>query len=140
MVIGGGFGFGFGTACSLAAIGLLCGGLYGCPQYNVYSQRLDGEAELAKAEYSKKVAVQTSQAKKEAAQYEADAEVIRAGGVARANQIIGDSLKNNEAYLRYLWITDLAGNNRSPSVIYVPTETNLPILEATRNLTPPPAK
>ena len=132
-----GFGIGLGGVGSLLVIVLLGGAMYGCPQYNVYSSRLAGEAELAGAEYSKKVAVQTSQAKKEAAQFEADAEVIRAGGVARANQIIGDSLKNNEAYLRYLWITDLAGNNRSPSVIYVPTETNLPILEATRNLVPP---
>ena len=62
----------------------------------------------------------------------ADVEVARAKGVAQANQIIGDSLKDNEAYLRYLWITDLSSNNRSPTVIYVPTEANLPILEATR--------
>ena len=130
-------GISLGTLGTFLLIVLVGGLMYGCPQYNVYSQRLDGEAELAKAEYSKKVTVQISQAKKEAAQFEADAEVIRAGGVAAANKIIGNSLKDNEAYLRYLWITDLAGNNRAPTVIYVPTETNLPILEATRNLVPP---
>jgi hypothetical protein len=140
--IGAGFGISLGTIGSLLVICLLGGAMYGCPQYNVYKSRLDGEAELAQAEYSKRVVVQTAQAKKDSAQFEADAEVIRAGGVARANEIIGNSLKDNEAYLRYLWITDLAGNNRSPSVIYVPTETNLPILEATRHLVPPapPAK
>lgn len=104
------------------------GGMYGCPQYNVYSHRLDGEAELARAEYSKRVAVQTAQAQKDSAQLLADAEVLRAGGVAKANAIIGDSLKDNEAYLRYLFINELS--NTKNQVIYVPTEAQLPILEA----------
>jgi hypothetical protein len=59
-------------------------------------------------------------------------EVERAKGVASANKIIGDSLKDNEAYLRYLWIADMT-NNKAPSVIYVPTEANIPILEAGRS-------
>jgi regulator of protease activity HflC (stomatin/prohibitin superfamily) len=105
-------------------------GLWGCPQWQVYSQRLQGEAELARADFNRQVAVREAQAKKDAAALLADAEVIRAGGVAKANAIIGDSLKGNEAYLKYLWITDVAGNNRSPTVIYVPTEANIPILEA----------
>ncbi|MGD9276296.1 MAG: hypothetical protein PVJ67_03935 [Candidatus Pacearchaeota archaeon] len=45
-------------------------------------------------------------------------------------RIIGTSLQNNEAYLRYLWIDNL--QNEHNQVIYVPTETNLPILEASR--------
>lgn len=49
------------------------------------------------------------------------------------NKIIGESLKNNEAYLRYLWINDL-GNNAGKTVVYIPTEANLPILEATRHV------
>jgi predicted aminopeptidase len=104
------------------------GGMAGCPQYSVYSQRLEGEAELAKAEYSKKVAVQSAQASKDSASLLADAEVIRAGGVAKANAIIGDSLKDNEAYLRYLFINELA--NTKNQFIYFPTEAQLPILEA----------
>lgn len=118
------------TIGTLFVIVLLAGGMVGCPQYNVYSSRLEGEAELAKAEYSKQVAVQTATAKKASAQLEADAEVIRAGGVAKANAIIGDSLKNNEAYLRYLYINELA--NTHNQVIYLPTEAGLPILEAGR--------
>jgi hypothetical protein len=54
--------------------------------------------------------------------------VERARGVAEANKIIGESLKGNEAYLRWQWIQNLeSGSN---SVIYVPTEAGLPILEA----------
>jgi hypothetical protein len=114
--------------CVFVVFSCVGGGMYGCPQYNVYSSRLAGEAELAQAEYSKKVAVQTAEATKSSAQLLADAEVIRAGGVAKANAIIGDSLKDNEAYLRYLFINELA--NTKNQVIYVPTEAQLPVLEA----------
>jgi regulator of protease activity HflC (stomatin/prohibitin superfamily) len=106
-------------------------GLWGCPQYSVYSQRLQGEAELARADFNRQVAVREAQAKKDSASLLADAEVLRAQGVAKANAIIGESLKGNEAYLKYLWITDVTGN-KSPTVIYVPTEANIPILEAGR--------
>jgi predicted aminopeptidase len=126
------------TLGAVVALILLAGGLYGCPQYNVYQQRLQGEAELARADYNRQVAVREAQAKKDAASLLADAEVARAKGVAQANQIIGESLKNNEAYLKYLWITDVTGN-KAPTVIYVPTEANLPILEATRLPIVPPA-
>lgn len=107
--------------------------IFAGPQYNVWSQGLEGQAELAKADYSKKVAVQEAQAKLDSSTLLAQAEVERAKGVAQANSIIGNSLKDNEAYLRYLWITDVAGANVDKSVVYVPTEANLPILEATRN-------
>jgi predicted aminopeptidase len=116
---------------TLVVICLLGGSLAGCPQYNVYASRLEGEAELAKAEFSRQVAVREAQAKKDSASMLADAEVLRAGGVAKANAIIGDSLKNNEAYLRYLFVNELGQTKNQ--VIYVPTEANLPLLEASRN-------
>lgn len=125
------FGFGFGSAVSIFVIAVVCGGLYGCPQYTVYQQRMAGEAELAQAEYSKQVQVRDAEGRLAAAEKLAQVEITRAGGVAQANKIIGDSLKGNDAYLRYLWITDVTGG-KSPTVIYVPTEANIPILEATR--------
>jgi regulator of protease activity HflC (stomatin/prohibitin superfamily) len=110
---------------------ILCAlGMAGCPHYNVFSQRMQGEALLAHAASSKEVAVAEAKAKMESAELLAQAEVIRAEGVAKANKIIGDSLKENEAYLRYLWINNLESNN--PTVIYIPTEAGLPILEASR--------
>ncbi len=109
--------------------------IFGCmwvyPQYNVYSQRMAGEAMLAHAQSSKEVAVAEAKAKMESAELLAKAEVMRAQGVAQANQIIGESLKGNEAYLRYLWIQNLE-NSKEHQVIYVPTECGLPILEANR--------
>lgn len=117
----------------IVVIGLLCGGLYGCPKYSVYNQRLQGEAELARAESNRRIAIAEAEAKKESAKQLAEAEVIRAEGVAKANTIIGDSLKNNEAYLRYLYITGLnESDDKGNKIIYVPTEAGLPILEAGR--------
>ena len=103
------------------------GCMYGMPRYNVYHQQMEGEAELAKANFSKQTAIQEAHAKMESAKLLADAEVLRAEGVAKANKIIGDSLTNNEAYLRYLFVNNL--EHTQNQVIYVPTEANLPILE-----------
>lgn len=107
-------------------------GMYGCPKYNVYSSRMAGEAMLAHAQASKEVAVAEAKAKMESADLLAQAEVKRAVGVAQANKIIGDSLKGNDAYLRYLWIQNLENSDGQGQVIYVPTEAGLPILEANR--------
>lgn len=100
------------------------------PIYNVWASEKRGQAELAQATFNRQIKVQEATATQDAAKALAEAEVTRAGGVAKANQIIGESLKNNETYLRYLWIQSLVeGRN---DVIYVPTEANLPILEANR--------
>jgi len=100
----------------------------GGPQYNVWQQSLAGKAELQKAEYTRQVAVLEAQAKKDSAQQLADAEVIRASGVAKANQIIGDSLKDNREYLQYLYITGIEeGSQKGNVTIYVPTEGGMPV-------------
>lgn len=99
-------------------------------KYNVWASGLRGQAELAQADYNRQIAVREAMAKYEASKSLAAAEIERAKGVAEANRIIGESLKNNEAYLRYLWIDSL--DKTQGQVIYVPTEANLPILEASR--------
>ena len=104
------------------------GGPLGYPHYQVYQQRLEGEAILEKQKSEKQVAVQSALAKKESAQMLAEAEVMRAEGVAKANKIIGDSLRDNESYLRWLWIKKMTEAGKE--VIYIPTEAGLPILEA----------
>lgn len=120
----------WGSVVTLALLVTL--GMAGCPTYRVWSAQKDGEAELAQATANRRIKIQEAEAQKESAQHLADAEVTRASGVAKANKIIGDSLRGNDAYLRYLWIQSLADNGRDKEVIYVPTEANLPILEAGR--------
>ena len=98
------------------------------PIYNVWAQSLAGKAELQKAEYTRQVAVLEAQAKKDSAQQLADAEVIRAQGVAKANEIIGNSLKDNREYLQYLYITGIEeGSQKGNVTIYVPTEGGMPV-------------
>lgn len=104
----------------------------GYPQYHVWEQGLVGQAELRRAEQNRQIAVQEATAKKEAAVMLAQAEVERARGVAEANKIIANGLKGHDEYLRYLWITEKAGQGVSREVIYVPTEAQIPIMEASR--------
>lgn len=122
------------TGCSLAGLGLaavlLLAALLGWPQYRVYQQRLSGEAALAEAQSSRQVAILEARAKKESAASLAEAEVIRAEGAAKANQILQNSLGGPEGYLRYLQIQAL--EDSKASLIYVPTEAGLPVTEAKR--------
>jgi regulator of protease activity HflC (stomatin/prohibitin superfamily) len=114
----------FGAIAIIGVITLFVGG----PVYNVWQQGLAGRAELQKAEYTRQVAVLEAQAKKDSAQQLADAEVIRASGVAKANQIIGNSLKDNREYLQYLYITGIEeGSQKGNVTIYVPTEGGMPV-------------
>lgn len=126
-------------ACFLMFIAFAVG-LWGCPQYRVWQQGLEGQAELKRAEWNRQVAVTEAQAKHEAAKALAQAEVERAKGVAQANQIIGESLKNNESYLRWLWIEGLKDAGSHEKVIYIPTEAGLPLLEAGRALQEQPKR
>jgi hypothetical protein len=119
----------------LLAAGIVVGGISGCmaiaPRYHVWTQEMHGKAKLAEARSSRQIQIQDAESKRLAATALAAAEVERAKGVAKANQIIGNSLKGNDDYLRYLWIDRLEqGANRE--TIYVPTEAGLPILEAGR--------
>jgi len=114
--------------CSFFILAVIC--MYAIPHYSVWQQGLAGEAELKRAEQNRKIAVNEAEAKRDAATMLAEAEVERAKGVAEANKIIGESLKDNESYLRYLWVQGL--QDGSSEVIYIPTEAGLPLLEASR--------
>ena len=120
------------------------------PKYNVYKQELNGQAALKEAEWSKQILIEEAKAKEQAALMQAKAKVTlaeaegkaqiarakaegqadieRAKAAAEANRIIGESLKNNEEYLRYIWIKGLQDGKGER--IYIPTEAGLPILEA----------
>lgn len=102
--------------------------MFAMPQYRVWQQNQEGKAELARAEQNRKIAVQEALAKAEAAKALAQAEIIRAEGIAHANQIIGESLKDNEAYIHYLWVEAL--RETKGEVIYIPTEAGIPITES----------
>lgn len=68
--------------------------------------------------------VQQKQFELEQARKEAEIEVARAEGAAKAQKIIRETL--SDSYLQYLWIRTL---NENPNVIYVATEANMPIFK-----------
>lgn len=109
---------------------LVVGVLFGWPQYRLYSERLAGEARLAEAQSSRRIAILEAEARRESAVALAEAEVLRAEGAARANEILQNSLGGPEGYLRYLQIQALEGTEAS--LIYVPTEAGLPVTESAR--------
>lgn len=117
-------------------LSVACGGIGACcyiaPQYDVYKQEKAGEAELKRAESSRRIAVLEAQAIFDSSKLKADASIEQAKGVAEANRIIGDGLKGHEEYLRYLMIQGL--HDSETKIIYVPTEAGLPILEAKRDV------
>ena len=98
----------------------------------------DGKAILLEAESSKKAMIEEAKAKNESATLEAEArvkiakaeaqaEIERAKGVAEANKIIGQSLRGNNEYLKYLQIDAI---KQAKGTVYIPTEAGLPIIEA----------
>lgn len=102
--------------------------MYVVPIYNVWSAEMSGKAQYAEAEQNRNIVILEATAKKESAVQYAQAEIERARGVAEANKIISTTI--TEPYLRYLWIQGLQTNQMQ--VVYVPTEANLPIMEANR--------
>lgn len=99
------------------------------PWYNVWSQEMEGKAEFAKAEQNRKIKIEEARANLEAEKLNALAEIERAKGAAEAIKIENGSI--TPTYIQYLWVrqqSDLSDK----TVIYIPTESNLPLLESTR--------
>jgi uncharacterized protein YpmB len=99
------------------------------PRYRVWSQEMEGRAEFAKAEQNRRIKIEEARSNLEAEKLNAQAEVERAKGAAEAIKIENGAL--SEKYIQYLWVRQQSTLN-DKTVIYIPTEANLPILEANR--------
>jgi hypothetical protein len=105
-------------------------GMIGVPYYTVWSQEMDGKAEFAKAEQNRKIKIEEAKANLEAEKLNAQAEIERAKGAAEAIEIENGSI--TPTYIQYLWVRQ-QNLNQGDKIIYIPTETGLPILEAGHN-------
>ena len=125
------------TKCLVKVVEKVIGGIIGFFElmafvstwYNVWSQEMEGKAEFAKAEQNRKIKIEEARANLEAEKLNAQAEVERAKGAAEAIKIENGSI--TPTYIQYLWVrqqSDLSDK----TVIYIPTESNLPLLESTR--------
>ena len=118
----------FGSIC--CAVFLLLGGFVGCPYYSVWQQEMSGKAEFAKAEQNRKIRIEEAKANLEAEKLNAQAEIERAKGAAEAIKIENGAV--TPTYIQYLWVRQQNLSGENTKVIYIPTETGLPMLEAGR--------
>ena len=124
-----GGGFLLGTFFSWIIFLLIAGGMAGCPRYRVWQQEMEGKAEIARAEQNRKIQIEEAKANLEAQKLNSQSEVERARGMAEAIQI--EDGKLTPQYIQYLWVRNI--DKMDGEKIYIPTESNLPILEAKTN-------
>ncbi len=96
------------------------------PRYRVWSQEMRGKAALAEAEQNRKIQIEEARANLEAQKLNSQAEIERARGMAKSIEI--ENGKLTEKYIQYLWVRNIDKMNGEK--IYIPTEANLPLLEA----------
>jgi regulator of protease activity HflC (stomatin/prohibitin superfamily) len=113
------------SSITTASTILIVAGMYGCPQYNVYTKRMEGEAMLAHSIASKEVQVRQAQAEMEAASLR-----------AKAISIVGQASKDFPEYRKQEFIGAFAEalkDGKISQIIYIPTEAGIPITEAKSN-------
>jgi len=110
------------------ALGLILGMMLGLPHYNVWQKEMSGKAQLAEAEWNRQIMLKEAEMNLEAEKLNALAEIERAKGMAEAITIEGGNLTSE--YIQYMWVRQNVFNDKT--VIYIPTEANLPIMEAIR--------
>ena len=88
---------------------------------SVFSQSIEAKLKTEQEALQKEFELQ--KAKKDA-----EIAVARAEGAAKSNRIIAESITDN--YLRYRWVEALQASEKQ--VVYIPTEANMPIMEASR--------
>lgn len=110
-------------AVLIVVIGIILASImYFYPKYRVYSQELRGEAALAEARSSKQVQVEQARGELESSKLRAD-----------AIEIIGVAAQKYPEYRQQEFIGAFGEAMREGSIdqiIYVPTEANIPVLEA----------
>lgn len=100
------------------------------PTWSVWASKKEGEASLEQANFEEQIQIAKARARLNAAEMNKKAEIVEAEAVANSIGTIGDALRKNEGYLRWQWIKMM--DRTENATIYVPTEANLPILEAMR--------
>jgi len=102
------------------------------PRWKVWAAHQEGLADLAKANNEQQIQIAKAKARLDAATLNKQAAIVEAEAVAAQIEAIGSQLTEHDLYLRWQWIKMMEDGNSGAKVIYVPTEANLPILEASR--------
>lgn len=115
---------------AVISVAVILGFMFGYPKYKVWKAEQNGKAQFAEAEQNRRIKIEEAKANLEAEKLNAQAEIERAKGAAEAIRIENGSI--TPEYIQYLWVRQ-QGSLSDKTVIYIPTEANLPILEANRN-------
>ncbi|HDZ04868.1 hypothetical protein LCGC14_0371120 [marine sediment metagenome] len=122
----------------LTIIVIIMCAMFGLPKYQVWRSKVKiesaenfGRAEMAKAEQNRKILIEEAKANLESQKLNSQAEVERAKGMAIAIEI--EDGKLTDKYIQYLWVRNI--DKMDGDKIYIPTEANLPILEAKTRIT-----
>lgn len=111
-------------------------GLVGYPRWKVWAAHQDGLADLAAAKNEQQIQIAQAQSRLDAAELNKKAAVIEAEAVALQIEAIGKQLTEHDLYLKWQWIKMMEDSHKetgdAPTTIYIPTEANIPILEASR--------
>jgi regulator of protease activity HflC (stomatin/prohibitin superfamily) len=108
----------------IAVIAVIGFGMWALPTYNVWRAGLTGQGELLRAEHQKKIQIEQAKAELESAKLRAE-----------AIQIVGQASKDYPEYRTQEFIGAFGEAVKSGAInqiIYVPTEGNIPIVEAGR--------
>lgn len=118
---------------ALSIVLVISGLMVSLPKYNVWRSNIAiqkaenyGKAEMAQAEQNRMILIEEAKANLEAQKLNSQAEVERAKGMAKAIEI--ENGKLTDKYIHYLWVRNI--DKMDGEKIYIPTEANLPILEA----------
>lgn len=113
----------------IAVIAIVGAGMFGLPKYNVWRSELQGRAEFVRAEQNRQIKIEEAKANLEAEKLNAEAEVERAKGAARAIEI--ENGKLTDTYIKYLAVRQF--NTDNAKFIYIPAECGVvPVMESTR--------
>lgn len=124
-----------GTIATILAVAAIIGGVLGIvwvvqpvrvmiAEYSVRTSELEGQAQFKQAEQNRQILVEQARAERDAAQLTADAIAI-----------VGQAAKDFPEYRQQEFIRafgEAIKDHAVNSVIYVPTEGNIPITEAMR--------
>lgn len=114
---------------ALIVIACIAWSLIGSPRWNVWAAHQEGLADLARANNEQQIQIAQAQSRLKAAEMNKQAAIIEAEAVAEQINKIGSQLTEHDLFLRWQWIKMMEEHD-GDSTIYVPTEANLPILEA----------
>ena len=119
------FGLGFLILIVLLTVAVFMGSF---PYYKVWKQEMNGKAALAEARQSKMIQVEQARA-------ELDSAKLRAGAI----KTIGEAAQAYPEYRQQEFVGafgEALREGKINQIIYVPTEANVPVLEAGKRTTP----